>query len=105
MLLILFTSELRHRLLLSLAMVVVFFTATLSLAKVNTDSWQQEFLAVTLSIIVLINVFSATFQGGVFGLAGSFPPQYMNALLSGQVGATNLRISILIALHNRELEG
>ena len=105
MLLILFTSELRHRLLLSLAIVVVFFTATLSLAKVNTDSWQQEFLAVTLSIIVLINVFSATFQGGVFGLAGSFPPQYRHSLLSGQVGATNLRISILIALHYRELEG
>ena len=82
-------------------MVIVFFTVTLSLAKINTDSWQQEFLAATLSIIVLINVFSATFQGGVFGLAGSFPSQYMNALLSGQVGARN-RLSriLLLLLHN-----
>ena len=86
-------------------MVVVFFTVTLSLAKINTDSWQQEFLAITLSIIVMINVFSATFQGGVFGLAGSFPPQYMNALLSGQVTEdSKLRSQILIVLHNRESE-
>ena len=73
------------RLLISLSMVVVFFILTLSLVKVDTDSWQDGFLAATLSIIVLINIFSATFQGGVFGLAGCFPPQYMNALLSGQV--------------------
>ena len=79
------TMLLLSRLLISLSMVVVFFILTLSLVKVDTDSWQDGFLAATLSIIVLINIFSATFQGGVFGLAGCFPPQYMNALLSGQV--------------------
>ena len=61
------------------------FIATSALAKINTDTWQTEFLAITLAIIVLININSAIFQGGIFGLAGAFPPQYMKTLLSGQV--------------------
>ena len=69
-------------------MIVLFFICTLALSKINSDTWQKEFFGATLGIIVLINVFSATFQGGVFGLAGSFPPKYMNALLSGQVNIT-----------------
>ena len=73
------------RLLVSLCLVVLLFTITLVLAKINTDLWQKEFLAVTLSTIVLINIFSAIFQGGLFGLAGCFPSKYMTAVLGGQV--------------------
>ena len=72
--------------LISLAFIILFFGGTLSLVKINTDSWQIEFLAVTLTIIVLININSAIFQGGLFGLAGAFPSKYMNNVLSGQVG-------------------
>lgn len=72
------------RLLISLAFIILFFGGTLSLVKINTDSWQIEFLAVTLTIIVLININSAIFQGGLFGLAGAFPSKYMNNVLSGQ---------------------
>lgn len=70
---------------MSLCMIVMLFIATSALAKINTDTWQTEFLAITLAIIVLININSAIFQGGIFGLAGAFPPQYMKTLLSGQV--------------------
>ena len=66
-------------------MIVLFFISTLSLVKINTDNWQMEFLAITLTIIVLININSAIFQGGLFGLAGAFPSKYMNNVLSGQV--------------------
>jgi len=72
------------RLLWSLCIVVALFIFTLVLVKVDTDTWQQEFLALTLTTIVIINIFTAIFQGGLFGLAGCFPSKYMNAVLGGQ---------------------
>ena len=64
-------------------MVVFLFTITLVLVKVDTDAWQLEFLIVTLLVVVILNIFSATFQGGLFGLAGCFPPRYMTGVLNG----------------------
>ena len=76
-------------------MVVCLFTATLVLVKVDTDDWQEEFLIITLVNVVILNIFSATFQGGLFGLAGCFPPRYMNGVLRGQgIGG------VLVALIN-----
>jgi len=72
------------RLVWSLALVVLLFTATLVLVKVDTDHWQDGFLVLTLAIVVLINIFTALFQGGLIGLAGAFPSRYMNAVMSGQ---------------------
>ena len=72
-----------RRLLSSLLMVVLLFTITLVLVKVDTDAWQLEFLIVTLLVVVILNIFSATFQGGLFGLAGCFPPRYMTGVLNG----------------------
>jgi len=77
------------RLLVSLVFVVLLFLVTLSLVKVNTDSWQNEFLYITLACVVAINIFGATFQGGLLGLVGRFPPAYINAVLNGlAVGGT-----------------
>ena len=73
------------RLIWSLSLVVLLFTATLVLVKVDTDHWQDGFLVLTLAIVVLINIFTALFQGGLIGLAGAFPSRYMNAVMSGQV--------------------
>ena len=36
--------------------------AILTLAAVDSDDWQQEFLVANLVIIVFINVFTAVFQ-------------------------------------------
>ena len=57
--------------------VVALFIVTLVLVKVNSDAWQLEFLIVTLAVVVILNIFSATFQGGLFGLAGCFPSKYL----------------------------
>jgi len=72
------------RLLWSLCLVVILFTSALVLVRVNSDTWQHEFLVITLVTVVLINIFTALFQGGLFGLAGCFPSKYMNAVLGGQ---------------------
>lgn len=72
------------RLLVSLFMVIVFFTFTTVMVKIDTDSWQSTFLYLTLASVVAININAAIFQGGILGVAGRFPPAYMAAVFSGQ---------------------
>lgn len=86
------------RLLWSLTLVVILFTATLVMVRVDTDQWQSGFLLLTLAIVVLINVFTAIFQGGLIGLAGAFPSRYMSAVLNGQGVGGVFAASINIAL-------
>jgi len=87
------------RLLISLVCVVLLFIVTLSLVNVDTDAWQQEFLYITLGCVVAINIFGATFQGGLLGLVGRFPPAYINAVLNGlAVGGTFAAIVNIVLL-------
>jgi len=72
------------RLIVSLILVILLFTFTSVMVKVDTDNWQDEFLGLTLGSVVLININAAIFQGGILGVAGKFPPAYMGAVFSGQ---------------------
>jgi len=72
------------RLLISLVLVILSFTFTSILVKVDTDGWQRDFFTVTLVSVAFINVNAAIFQGGILGVAGRFPPAYMGAVFSGQ---------------------
>merc|ERR1719282_891169 len=72
------------RLIVSLILVILAFTFTSIMVQVDTDTWQKDFLIVTLVSVVFININSAIFQGGILGVAGKFPPAYMGAVFSGQ---------------------
>jgi len=72
------------RLLISLIFVILLFGVTCGMTKVDTDQWQDKFWIGTILSIVLININSAIFQGGLLGLAGKFPPQYMGIVFGGQ---------------------
>jgi len=72
------------RLLISLIFVILLFGVTCAMTKVDTDPWQAKFWIATIISIVLININSAIFQGGLLGLAGKFPPQYMGIVFGGQ---------------------
>jgi len=72
------------RLIISLIFVILSFTFTSIMVKVDTDTWQTTFMYVTLASVAFINVNAAIFQGGILGVAGKFPPAYMGAVFSGQ---------------------
>jgi len=72
------------RLIISLVFVILMFTFTSIMVKIDTDEWQSTFLTVTLVSVVFININAAIFQGGILGVAGKFPPAYMGAVFSGQ---------------------
>ena len=50
----------------------------------DTDHWQDAFFVLVLASVVVINVCGAIFQGGLLGLVGKFPPQYIGGTLTGQ---------------------
>jgi len=72
------------RLIVSLIMVILSFIFTTVMVVVDTDEWQNTFLAITLVSVVFININAAIFQGGLLGIAGRFPPEYMGAVFGGQ---------------------
>ncbi|XP_075224415.1 equilibrative nucleoside transporter 1 [Lycorma delicatula] len=72
------------RMITTLAFMLVLFIITTVLVKVDTDTWQNGFFILTLTIVVLLNIASAIFQSGLFGIVGRFPSPYITATVSGQ---------------------
>lgn len=56
---------LRLRLLGSLGFIVLLFIVVTVFSRVNSDSWQHDFMIAILVMVVLINVGTAIFQGKI----------------------------------------
>ncbi|XP_071485378.1 equilibrative nucleoside transporter 1-like [Diadema antillarum] len=75
---------LKVRMITSLTGMLVIFTFTTVLTRIDTENWQTQFFIVTLVSVVVINCFSGIFQGSVFGLGGLLPKKYTQSLMAGQ---------------------
>ena len=75
---------LNKRLIVSLSVIISLFCVISVLSMVDSDSWQRQFMGLVLLIVFFVNVCTAIFQGGSFGVAGKFPPAYMGGVMSGQ---------------------
>ena len=58
-----FRYKTQPRLLVSLVLVILLFAFTAGMTKVDTDTWQSDFMTLTLITVVLINLNAAIFQG------------------------------------------
>lgn len=76
--------KLKYRMIGSYAMMTLLMSLTTLFVNVNTDTWQDEFFYITLGIVIAINAASSIACGGLFGIAGQFPSEYMTAVVSGQ---------------------
>ena len=86
--------SLMKRLTFSLSIMIGMFAVITVLAFINTDSWQRPFLIIILCLVVIVNINSAIFQGGSFGMAGKFPDKYMSGKSKMKVLSTVLPTSI-----------
>ncbi|XP_031624259.1 equilibrative nucleoside transporter 1 [Contarinia nasturtii] len=68
----------------SLVVILIFFACNTVLIKVNTDKWQDTFFDVTIVSVVVMNIATAILSGGLFGISGQFPSEYITAVVSGQ---------------------
>lgn len=71
------------RIIIATITMILMFVVTIVLAKVDTDTWQSQFLAITMGTVVITNAGSAVMQGGLFGLASMFPKEYTQAVMGG----------------------
>uniref|UniRef100_A0A6B2E9I1 Putative equilibrative nucleoside transporter n=1 Tax=Phlebotomus kandelakii TaxID=1109342 RepID=A0A6B2E9I1_9DIPT len=75
---------LKLRMLGSMGVIFVLFIFTTAFVEVDTDTWQRAFFAITITTVVVMNIAAAILSGGLFGIAGLFPSEYMTAVVSGQ---------------------
>lgn len=79
--------------------IILLFIIITGLAAINSDSWQEMFLYLILTLVVLISATASIFTGSVFGLAGKFPPKYMGGAMLGQaVGGVFPAIAVIVIL-------
>ena len=76
--------RLNVRIMGSLTVMATLFIAVLIMTRIDSDLWQEWFLASTLLIVVFLNICTAVFQGGLIGVAGEFPSKYMGGMMAGQ---------------------
>jgi len=76
--------RLNVRIIGALACMSTLFIGVILMARIDSDDWQEWFLFSTLSIVVFLNICTAIFQGGIIGVAGKFPPNYIGGMMSGQ---------------------
>ncbi|XP_065186534.1 equilibrative nucleoside transporter 2-like [Sycon ciliatum] len=89
----------KMRILISLLTMLAMMVLTAVLAALDSDEWQVAFFGVTMASVVVMNVASAIFQGGVFGMVGRFPPRYRTAVMSGQgLGGTFAALANIFSL-------
>ncbi|XP_043262461.1 equilibrative nucleoside transporter 3 [Colletes gigas] len=75
---------LRIRMVGSQCTILLLFILTTDFVKINTDKWQNTFVAITLTTVVFVNAASAIFGGSLMGIVGRLSPKYITAMSSGQ---------------------
>ncbi|XP_031561564.1 equilibrative nucleoside transporter 1-like isoform X2 [Actinia tenebrosa] len=91
--------RLQVRMLTSLITMTALFVLTTALVKVDTFSWTNNFFYITIVTVIVVNMMSAVFQGGLFGLTGMMPFKYTGAVMTGQgIGGTFAALANIAAL-------
>lgn len=87
------------RVVVSTLLVIIIFVVTTALTKVNTDSWQQAFFYITLSLAAFMAGVQSVLTGSVLGLSALFPPLYSQSAMIGQAaGGTFSALMSLLTL-------
>ncbi|XP_077869182.1 equilibrative nucleoside transporter 1-like [Saccoglossus kowalevskii] len=83
----------------SIILIILLFVLTEVLAIIDTSSWPGIFYGITMGTIVIFNGASAVYQSSLFGLAGSLPAKYTQAVLAGQgLGGTFVSIVSILSM-------
>ncbi|XP_055350142.1 equilibrative nucleoside transporter 3-like [Paramacrobiotus metropolitanus] len=84
--------------------IIIIFTVTTVLARVDTDSFQEGFFIITMINVFIINFASNIVNGGLFGLQGCMPSKFATAFMVGQTfaGIFAALSSVISVLTNRD---
>ncbi|KAF6019199.1 hypothetical protein EB796_022502 [Bugula neritina] len=83
----------------SIVVLILMFIVTIVMAMVNSQEWQGAFFGLTMATVVVINMSSGVYQNCLYGIAGTFPMKYTNAVIVGSnVSGTLTAIIMIITL-------
>ncbi|EDO37568.1 predicted protein [Nematostella vectensis] len=89
--------KLQTRMVTSLVLMTLLFVLTTVLVKIKTTSWTREFFYLTIATVIIVNMATAVYQGGLFGLSGMMPAKYTGAVMTGQgIGGTFAALASII---------
>uniref|UniRef100_A0A7E4UNA7 Nucleoside transporter n=1 Tax=Panagrellus redivivus TaxID=6233 RepID=A0A7E4UNA7_PANRE len=71
------------RIVASLVVVILACLFTIVFIFVNTSGWPFGFFLVTMATVIVLNCANGFYQNSVYGLVGSFPFKYINAVVLG----------------------
>lgn len=87
------------RIIIAMVAMILMFSLTVILTKIDTDDWQAGFFAITMVTIFIMNAGSAVLQGGIFGLSSMFPKEYTQSVMSGMgMGGLIAALANIIAI-------
>lgn len=90
---------LQVRMLTSVCIMTLCFVVTTVLVVIDTTNWKPLFFYITIGTIVVINISSAVYQGGLFGICGMMPQRYTGAIMTGQgVGGTFAALASIFSI-------
>lgn len=94
----------KKRLYVSLSVMLIIFALTTIFVTIDTDHMQSTFFGITMVMVVVISLFSATFQAAIFGIVANFPSNCMHSMVNGQAvaGLLAVAIQILSMANNRD---
>jgi equilibrative nucleoside transporter 1/2/3 len=84
----------KKRLYVSLSVMLTIFALTTIFVTIDTDHMQGVFFGLTMFMVVVISLFSATFQAAIFGIVANFPNNCMHSMVNGQAVAGLLAVTI-----------
>ncbi|KAG5671462.1 hypothetical protein PVAND_001657 [Polypedilum vanderplanki] len=76
-------GDLTKRVVWSLIIEILIFLVTVILAMIDSSAWPSEFFWITMSSVVVLNMFGGIFQNTVYGMAAKLPPKYTGAVVLG----------------------
>ncbi|KAE9548862.1 hypothetical protein FO519_007924 [Halicephalobus sp. NKZ332] len=82
------------RIVISLIIVLFACIFTIIFIFVDTSSWPFGFFVLTMFTVVVLNAANGIYQNSIYGLVGSFPPKYINAVVVGN-NICGLLISVI----------
>uniref|UniRef100_A0AC34Q9H4 NADH dehydrogenase subunit 2 n=2 Tax=Panagrolaimus sp. JU765 TaxID=591449 RepID=A0AC34Q9H4_9BILA len=90
-------GNLMIRIVICLVIVAASCLFTIAFIYVDVSNWQFGFFIVTMVTVVIMNTANGLYQNSIYGLVGSFPFEYINAVVLGN-NICGLAVTVLLLI-------
>jgi equilibrative nucleoside transporter 1/2/3 len=85
------------RITVSLVIIIFCCLFTIIFIFVDTSTWPLGFFIITMFTVIVLNSANGVYQNSIFGIVGSFPSKYINAVILGN-NICGLLVTLLLVI-------